>query len=245
MSTPHIEAKDGEIAETVLLPGDPLRAKYIAENYLEDAVCYNKVRNAFGYTGTYKGHRISIQGTGMGIPSIMIYVNELIRFYNAKKLIRIGSCGGMTPDIKLRDVIIALSATTDSGIIKNTFGDGIYYAPTADWGLTLDLYNTAQENNIPVRVGNVISEDRFYDDEIDLKKLEEYKVIGVEMETAALFMLGAKYNVPVASILTVSDNITTCEKTTPEERERSFNDMINIALNAAIKDSKVENSNEN
>lgn len=234
MST-HIEAKKGEIAETVLLPGDPLRAKYIAETFLDNPVCYNRVRNVFGYTGTYKGHRISVQGTGMGIPSISIYVNELISSYGVKKLIRVGTCGGLADDINLRDVIIASSASTDSAIIHDTFGRDIYYAPTADFEMTVNAYNAAKDLGIPVKVGNVISEDRFYNDELDTRKLIKYNVLGAEMETAGLFLLGAKFNVKTACVLTVSDHIIRNEATSAEDRERSFNDMIKIALESAIK----------
>ena len=233
MST-HIGAKPGEIADTVLLPGEPLRAKYIAENFLNDVTCYSTIRNCFGFTGTYKGHRVSIQASGMGIPSISIYTNELINEYHAKKLIRVGTCGAINSNIHVRDVVIAQSASTDSAIIHNTFGRDLYYAPTSDFKLLLKGYQAAQQNNIPVKIGNIISEDRFYNDEIDRQKLIQYGVLGVEMEAAALYMLAAKYNVQASAVLTISNHLMTGEETTAEEREKSFNDMITVALETAI-----------
>lgn len=231
----HLEAKKGDIADTVLMPGDPLRAKYIAETYLDNPVCYNKVRNAFGYTGTYKGHRISVQGTGMGIPSISIYAHELVTEYGAKKLFRVGTSGGMSPDVHVRDVVLAQAATTDSSIIHNIFGGGIYYAPISDFGLLDNAYHAAQDLNIPVKVGNVLAEDRFYNDEMDRKKLVDYGVIATEMESAALFLIAAKYHVKAMSVLTISNHLITGESTTPEEREKSFDDMIKVALEGAIR----------
>jgi len=231
----HLEAKMGEIADTVLLPGDPLRAKYIAETFLENPVCYNRVRNAFGYTGTYKGKKVSVQGTGMGIPSISIYAHELINDYGVKKLFRVGTSGGMSPDVHVRDVVLAQAATTDSSIIHNTFGGGIYYAPISDFGLLDTAYHAAQDLNIPVRVGNVLAEDRFYNDEMDRQKLVDYGVIATEMESAALFMLAAKFHVRALSVLTISNHLMTGESTSAEEREKSFNDMIKVALEAAVK----------
>ncbi|KRM60205.1 purine-nucleoside phosphorylase [Secundilactobacillus malefermentans] len=231
----HIEAKKGDIADTVLLPGDPLRAKYIAETFFENPVRYNTVRNAFGYTGTYKGKRVSVQGTGMGIPSISIYTNELINEYGVKTLFRVGSSGGMSPDVHVRDVILAEGATTDSSIIHNTFGGGIYFAPIADFGLLDTAYHAADELDIPVRVGNVLSEDRFYNDEMDRQKLVDYGVAATEMETAALYLLAAKYHVRALAVLTISNHLITGEETTAEEREKSFNDMIKVALETAVK----------
>lgn len=231
----HIEAKKGDIADTVLLPGDPLRAKYIAETFFENPVRYNTVRNAFGYTGTYKGKRVSVQGTGMGIPSISIYTNELINEYGVKTLFRVGSSGGMSPDVHVRDVILAEGATTDSSIIHNTFGGGIYFTPIADFGLLDTAYHAADELDIPVRVGNVLSEDRFYNDEMDRQKLVDYGVAATEMETAALYLLAAKYHVRALAVLTISNHLITGEETTAEEREKSFNDMIKVALETAVK----------
>lgn len=230
----HIEAKIGEVADVVLLPGDPLRAKYIAEKFLENPVCYNHIRNMFGYTGTYKGHKVSIQGTGMGIPSISIYAHELICDYHAKKLIRVGTCGGLKNDVHVRDVVIAQGTTTDSGIIVRTFGDGLHYAPLADFELLGKAYHHAKKLNIPVKIGNVYCQDRFYDEEVDLQKLIQYGCLAVEMETSALYMLAARYNVQALGVFTVSNHLFTGEETTAKEREQSFDNMIKIALETAI-----------
>ncbi len=230
----HIEAKQGDIADRILLPGDPLRAKYIAETFLEDAHCYNQIRNILGYTGTYKGKRISVQGTGMGIPSISIYVNELIRDYGVEKLIRVGTCGAKRADIQLRDVLIAQGATTDSSIIRNIFGPSINFAPIADFDLLRRAYEKAQAAGVSVRVGNLISVDRFYDEEIDNKKLTDYGIMAVEMETAALYVLAAQYHVQALGIFTVSDHLLTGAACTAEERQTSFNDMIRVALDTAV-----------
>ena len=226
----HIGAKEGDIASTVLLPGDPLRAKYIAENFLTDAICYNEVRGMYGYTGTYKGKRISVQGTGMGIPSISIYVNELITSYKAKNLIRIGSCGSMQPDIKIRDVVLAMSASTDSYINKIRF-NGMDYAPTADFNLLKRAHDIALEKDISVKVGSVLTSDTFYhDDPNSWKHWANYGVLAVEMETAALYTLAVKFKVNALSILTVSDSLVTREETTSEERQKTFNQMVEVAL---------------
>lgn len=233
MST-HIAAAPGQIAETILLPGDPLRAKYIAETFLDAPVCYTTIRNILGYTGTYKGHRISVQGTGMGIPSISIYVNELIRDYGVKQLIRVGTCGAMRKDIQLRDVIIAQAATTDSGIIRSIFGPSINYAPIADFDLLRTAYEKAAAQGISVRVGNIVSVDRFYNDEIDNAKLTQYGIMAVEMETAGLYVLAAKYGVRALGLFTVSDHLLTGAACTAEERQTTFDDMIRIALETAI-----------
>ncbi|GAX04383.1 purine nucleoside phosphorylase [Secundilactobacillus pentosiphilus] len=234
MST-HIGAKMGDIAETVLLPGDPLRAKYVADNFLDDVVQYNSVRNAFGYTGTYKGHKVSVQGTGMGIPSISIYTNELIRFFGVKHLMRIGSIGGFGESVKIRDILIAESASTDSAIIQNTFKAGVIYAPTADFNMLLTAYQAAKDAGVAVKVGNIFSADRFYNDEIDYQQLIDYGVLGTEMETAALYMLAAKFGVQALSINTVSDNLTTGEALSAADRQSSFSEMMTVALETAIK----------
>lgn len=226
----HIMAKEGSIAETVLLPGDPLRAKFIAENYLEDAVCYNEVRGMYGYTGTYKGKRISVQGTGMGLPSHSIYVNELIRFYGAKRLIRIGSAGSINDNVNVRDIVLAQSASTNSGINKRRF-QGMDYAPTANFDLLSKAYSIAKDKGANVKVGNVLSSDLFYDDTgVSVKLWADYGCLAVEMETAELYTLAAKHNVEALSILTISDHIFKGEETTPEERQKSFTQMMEIAL---------------
>ena len=229
----HIGAKDGDIASTVLLPGDPLRAKYIAENFLTDSICYNEVRGMYGYTGTYKGKRISVQGTGMGIPSISIYVNELITNYQAKNLIRIGSCGSMQVDIKIRDVILAMSASTDSHINKIRF-NGMDYAPTADFNLLKRAHDIALKKNISLKVGSILTTDTFYhDDPNSWKHWANYGILAVEMETAVLYTLAAKFKVNALSILTVSDSLVTREETTSEERQKTFNQMVEVALELA------------
>lgn len=229
----HIGAKEGEIASTILLPGDPLRAKYIAENFLTDTICYNEVRGMYGYTGAYKGKRISVQGTGMGIPSVLIYLNELITGYKAKNLIRIGSCGSMQPDIKIRDVILAMSASTDSHINKIRF-NGMDYAPTANFDLLKKAYDIALEKDIPIKVGSVLTTDTFYHDAPNSwKHWANYGVLAVEMETAALYTLAAKFKVNALSILTVSDSLVTREETTSEERQKTFNQMVEVALELA------------
>lgn len=229
----HIEAKKGEIAETVLLPGDPLRAKWIAETFLEDIQCYNKVRNMFGYTGTYKGKRISVQGTGMGVPSISIYAHELINDYGVKNLIRVGSAGSYQESVKLRDIVIAMAASSTSGINQARF-QGADYAPTANFNLFLKAIETAKEKGIEVKAGNVLTSDEFYADEFEsYKKWSDFGVLCVEMETSGLYTLAAKHNVNALSLLTISDSLVTGEKTSTEERETTFSEMIEIALELA------------
>jgi len=229
----HIGAKQGDIANTILLPGDPLRAKFVAETFLEDIVCYNEVRGMFGFTGTYKGKRVSVQGTGMGIPSISIYANELITEYGVQNLIRIGTCGAMQEDIHLKDVILAMSASTDSSMNKIRFNN-MDFAPTASFPLLLKAYNNAVKEDIPVKVGNILSTDTFYgDNPDDWKHWAEFGVLAVEMEAAALYTLAAKYKVNALAILTVSDSLITHELTTAEERQKTFRKMIEIALETA------------
>ena len=232
MST-HIDAPKGAIADVVLLPGDPLRAQYIAENFLDNAQRYNTVRNAFGFTGTFEGRRVSVQATGMGIPSISIYVNELIQDYGVKTLIRVGTAGGMGENVKVRDVVLAQGSSTDSSIILNTFGAGLYFAPLADFNLLREVANLADTSAIRYHVGNVLGEDRFYNDEMDRQKLIDYEVLATEMETPALYLLAAKYHVHALSILTVSNHLVTGEETSAQERQTSFNDMIGLALGVA------------
>ncbi|MFE8702073.1 purine-nucleoside phosphorylase [Cytobacillus sp. FJAT-54145] len=231
----HIGAKENEIAETVLLPGDPLRAKYIAENFLEDVKCYNEVRNMLGFTGTYKGKRISVQGTGMGVPSISIYITELMQSYNVQNLIRVGTCGAIQKDVKVRDVILAMSASTDSQMNRITFG-GVDYAPTANFDLLKKAYDVGQERGLNLKVGNVFTADLFYNDNAEHEKWAKYQILALEMETAALYTLAAKFNRKALSVLTVSDHILTGEETTAEERQTTFNDMIVVALDAVIKE---------
>ena len=231
----HINAKQGDIAETILLPGDPLRAKYIAETFLEDVTCYNEVRNMFGYTGTYKGKRISVQGSGMGVPSISIYATELMQEYGVQKLIRVGTCGAIQKDVKVRDVIIAQSASTDSKMNEIIF-NGIDFAPTADFDLLLKAYNAGIAAGLNIKVGNIFTADMFYSEENQNEKLARYGVLAVEMESAALYTLAAKFGRQALSVLTVSDHIITGEATSSEERQTTFNDMMVVALEAAIQE---------
>lgn len=230
----HIGAKENEIAETVLLPGDPLRAKYIAETFLDDVSCYNEVRGMLGFTGTYKGERISVQGTGMGVPSISIYINELMNSYGVQQLIRVGTCGAIQKDVKVRDVILAMSASTDSQMNRLTFG-GVDYAPTANFELLKKAYDAGLEKDLNLKVGNVFTADMFYNDNADHEKWAKYGILAIEMETAALYTLASKFDRKALSVLTVSDHILTGEETTSEERQTTFNDMIVVALEAAIK----------
>lgn len=233
----HIGAKKGDIADTILMPGDPLRAKYIAETYFTDVVQYNEVRGMYGYTGTYNGKRISVQGSGMGIPSISIYVNELIQEYGVQTFIRVGTCGAMKESVNIRDVILAQGATTDSQVNRLVFG-GIDYAPLADFGLLKDAYDTAQRQKLHTHVGNVFTSDTFYRDNAEdvNELLSRYNVLAVEMETTALYTLAAKYGRRALSILTVSDNIISGEQTSSEERETTFHDMMELALETATKE---------
>ncbi len=226
----HIGAKQGEIAKTVLLPGDPLRAKFIAETYLEDVICYNQVRGMLGFTGTYQGQRISVQGTGMGVPSISIYVNELIREYGVENLVRVGTCGAMQEGVHVREVILAQAACTDSSVNRHVFG-GYDYAPIASFTLLKAAYERGMAKGLKMHVGNIFCSDTFYrDDKSIVQKLMDHGVLGVEMETTALYTLAAKYAVNALTILTVSDHLLTGEETTAEERQSTFNDMMEVAL---------------
>lgn len=226
----HIEAQKGEIAETVLLPGDPLRAKWIAETFFKDAVCYNEVRGMLGFTGTYKGKRISVQGTGMGIPSALIYCTELITEYDVKNLIRVGSAGSYKKEVNIRDIVIAMAASTNSGLNSMRF-KGADYAPTASFELFQKAIKVANEKGIEIKGGNVLSSDEFYADKFEsYKKWADYGVLCVDMETSALYTVAAKHKVNALSILTISDSLVTKEKTTTEEREQTFKEMIELAL---------------
>ena len=230
----HIAAKQGQIADRILLPGDPLRAKYIAENLLQGAERFNEVRNMFGYTGTYAGVRVSVMGTGMGMPSLSIYVNELLKDYGVKKLIRVGTCGATRKEVKLRDLILAMSASTDSAVNKVRF-QGMDYAPTASFALLMNAYRAASEAGFAPFVGQVISSDSFYTEDPDQWKLwAKFGVLGVEMETAELYTLAAKYDAQALSILTVSDHLVTGEATSSAERQTTFGAMAETALKAII-----------
>ncbi len=229
----HIEAKKGEIAETILLPGDPLRAKWIAETFFENPVCFNKVRNMLGYTGIYNGKRVSVMGTGMGVPSISIYAHELINAYGVKNLIRVGSAGSYQKDVKIRDVVLAMAASSNSGVNELRFG-GADYAPTANFGLFIKAVEAAKKKNIKVKAGNVFTSDEFYADDFEAyKKWSKFGVLCVEMEAAGLYTVAAKHDVNALAILTISDSLVTGERTTTKERETTFKGMVEIALELA------------
>jgi purine-nucleoside phosphorylase len=233
MST-HIAAKDGEIAEVILLPGDPLRAQFVAENFLKDAVQYTSVRNILGFTGTYKGKRISVQGTGMGFPSISIYVNELFREYGVKRAIRIGTAGSINKDVKMLDLVLAMSASTDSGANNIRFG-GRNYAPTASFSLLKTAWDIATSKAWQPKTGPVISSDMFYTEDPEEWKLwSKFGCLAVEMECAELYTLAAKYGREALSILTISDCLITGGSTSAEERQKTFTRMMETALETAI-----------
>jgi len=230
----HISAKNGEIAEAVLLPGDPLRAKFVAENFLENVIQYNSVRNMFGYTGTYKGKKVSVQGTGMGIPSISIYVNELFKDYGVKRAIRIGTAGSLHKDVKIRDVVLAMSACTNSGANSIRF-KGMNYAPTATFSLLKKAWDTSVSRGLAPKAGPILSSDMFYTEDPDEWKLwARFGCFAVEMECAELYTLAAKYEREALCILTISDSLVTGEETSSEERQTTFTKMMEIALETAI-----------
>lgn len=232
--TVHIGAKLGDIAETVLMPGDPYRAKWAAETFLTDVICVNEVRGMLGFTGMWNGNRVTIHGSGMGMPSLSIYANELMRDYGAQTLIRIGSCGGMQDHVKVRDVIVAMTAsslsTPSSGIFKE-----LNFAPCADWGLLKAAVVAAEAKGTPTHVGGIYSSDVFYDERPDLnEQMIRHGILGVEMEAAELYNLAARHGRRALAILTVSDHLLTGEALPSEDRERSFGDMVEIALEAAF-----------
>lgn len=232
MST-HIGARPGDIAERILMPGDPLRAQWVAETFLADAVRYNEVRGMFGYTGTWKGERVSVQGHGMGIPSVSIYAHELFAEYGVTTAIRIGTCGALREDVRVRDVILALSAATDSATNRRRF-PGIDYAPTADFGLLAAAHRLAGEAGQHVHVGQVFSADLFYGDLPATLALAQWGVLAVEMEASALYTIAAQFGVRALTVLTVSDHLVTREETSAEERQTTFSDMVRLALDTAI-----------
>ncbi len=230
----HIGANKGDIADVVLLPGDPLRAQFIAENYLSNPVQYNKVRGMYGYTGTYKGMPVSVQGSGMGIPSISIYAHELINNYGVQRLMRIGSCGSMQEHVKIRDLVFGMASSHDSAINDRRFPD-MTYAPIADYGLLEKAVNTAREKGYRHHVGNILSTDLFYNDDLELwKQWAAFGVLAVEMEAAALYTLASKFGVQALTMLTVSDHLVTGEQTSSEEREKTFTQMMEVALETAV-----------
>jgi len=232
--TIHIGAEPGEIAETVLLPGDPLRAKWAAERFLEGAVCVNQVRGMLGYTGEWRGQRVTIHGSGMGMPSLSIYANELIRDYGAKTMIRIGSAGAMQPQIGIRDIVLAQSCTTVSMPSRGIFRE-INFAPCADFGLLSAAYGAAQARGARVHVGNIYSSDVFYDERPDLGEImQRHGVLCVEMEAAELYAVAARFGVRALAVLTISDHLLTHEALPAQQREQSFGEMVELALEAAF-----------
>ena len=229
MSTPHNHAEKGDIAKTVLMPGDPLRAEFIAKNFLEDVKCYNTVRNMLGFTGTYKGRPVSVQGSGMGIPSIGIYSYELFNMYDVENIIRVGTAGSLADEVKLRDIVIGQAACTNSNYAAQ-YGLPGTYAPIASYGLIEKAVAASKNLGIKYRVGNILSSDVFYDESDGLKKWAEMGVLAVEMESAALYMNAAHSGKNALCILTISDCVFSDLSTTAEERQESFTDMMKVAL---------------
>jgi len=233
MST-HIGAEPGQIAPRVMLPGDPLRGKWIAETFLDDAECYSTVRNMLGFTGTYRGEQVSVQGSGMGLPSFSIYANELIRDYDVQQLIRVGSCGSLVEAVKMRDIVIAITASTDSSMNKIRF-DGLDYAPAADFELLRAAAELAENQGLPAKVGRIFSSDSFYNDRPELvDRMVEYGVVAVEMETNALYTLAARYGRRALAVCTVCDHLVTHEELTSQEREQTFDEMAVLALDTML-----------
>ncbi|EPL6455514.1 purine-nucleoside phosphorylase [Providencia vermicola] len=234
MATPHINAEMGDFADVVLMPGDPLRAKYIAETFLQDVRQVNNVRGMLGFTGTYKGRKISVMGHGMGIPSCSIYAKELITDFGVKVIIRVGSCGAVMDDVKLRDVVIGMGACTDSKVNRLRFKDQDF-AAIADYDLVHNAVEAAKARKVNVRVGNLFSADLFYTPDPDMfKVMEKYGILGVEMEAAGIYGVAAEYGARALAICTVSDHIKTGEQTTSDERQTTFNEMIEIALDSVL-----------
>jgi purine-nucleoside phosphorylase len=233
----HIGAEPGQVAPTVLLPGDPLRARWIAENFLDDATCYSEVRGMFGFTGTWQGHPVSVQGSGMGQPSMSIYVNELFKDYDVRRIVRVGSCGALTEQVALRDVVIASGACTDSSMNRLRF-HGLDYAPVADFGLLRAAHDAAAaREDVTAHVGLIFSGDTFYTPRPELTEpMVAHGVLAVEMEASALYTLAASYGRQALAVCTVSDHMVTGEETTSQEREQTFTPMVEIALAAALAD---------
>ena len=236
MATPHINAEKGDFADTVLMPGDPLRAKYIADTYLENVRQVNDVRSMFGYTGTYKGREISVMGHGMGIPSVSIYAKELITDYGVKSIIRVGSCGAVRDDVNVRDVVIGMGACTDSKVNRMRFNDHDF-AAIADFELTSHAVAAAKAQNVPVKVGNIFSADLFYNPQTDMAELmKRYGIVGVEMEAAGLYGVAAEFGARALTICTVSDHILKGDSLSSADRQTTFNDMMMIALDTVLRD---------
>ena len=234
MATPHINGEPGDFAETVIMPGDPLRAKFIAENFLDNPRLVTDVRGMLGFTGNYKGQALSVMGHGVGIPSCSLYCTELINEFGVKRLIRAGSCGNVNKSVKLRDIVIAMGACTDSKVNRIRFRDHDF-AAIADYRLLQSAVTIAEQRGLAVRVGNVFSSDLFYTPEQEVfEVMEKYNILGVEMETAGIYGLAAEFGVKALAICTVSDQIISGERLTVEERQSSFNEMIELALETAV-----------
>lgn len=232
--TIHIGADKDDIAEVVLMPGDPRRAKWAAETFLTEAKCVNEVRGMLGFTGMWNGHRVTIQGSGMGMPSMSIYANELIKDFDVQTLIRIGSCGGMQPHVKVRDVVLAMTASTVATPSSTIFKE-LNFAPCADYGLLCAAVEAAKSVDVDVHVGGIYSSDTFYDERPDLnEEMRRHGILGVEMEAAELYILAARYGRRALGVMTVSDHLLTGEELPSDQRERSFGDMVEIALEAAF-----------
>jgi len=229
----HIEAEPGAIAERILLPGDPLRAKWVAETFLDEVFCYSSVRNMLGYTGSFEGVPVSVQGTGMGVPSISIYAHELFAEYGVRTAIRIGTAGALRLEVKVRDVVLAQGASTDSGTNRRRF-PGVDFAALADFDLLSRAWASAVERGLPVHVGGVITSDTFYGDLEATLRLGEYGIVAVEMETNALYTVAAQFGVRALAVLTISDHLVTGEQTSAQERQQTFSDMVEVALRTAI-----------
>lgn len=234
MTTPHIEAAAGDFAKTVLMPGDPLRAKFIADNFLENVKQVTRVRNMFGYTGTYKGHEVSVMGSGMGVPSISIYATELYKEYGVENIIRIGSCGAVRDDVNVRDIIIGMAASTDSYVNRKRFND-CDFAACADFDLLHNVVHTAKHLGKEVRVGNIFTADLFYTPQPEMfTTMENLGILAVEMEAAGLYGVAAELGKKALTVLTVSDHIKTGEQTTADERENTFKDMMELTLESVL-----------
>ncbi|MGM0526166.1 MAG: purine-nucleoside phosphorylase [Pseudomonadota bacterium] len=234
MTTPHIQAKSAQFSESCLLPGDPLRAKFIAERYLEKATLVNETRNMLGYTGFYQGHRVSVMGTGMGMPSCMLYAEELLREFNVKRLIRVGSCGSTDPQVALNDIVLAAGASTDSHANRQQFA-GYDFSAIADYRLLNQAVQSAHRQGLNIHVGNVFSTDSFYHpNQTLIKTLNRMHILAIEMEAAGLYAVASRYRAEALAILTVSDDLLTQQHLSSEQRERSFNQMITVALETAV-----------
>ena len=233
--TPHLEAAAGDVADAVLLPGDPRRAEVIASTFLADAACYNRVRGALGFTGTYRGRRVSVQGTGMGMPSIGIYATELLRFHGVRTAIRVGSCGGISERVALRDLVIASAAHTTSNMVARRFPPGVSFAPAADFDLLSAAARIAAERGLAAHVGTILTSDAFYDDPDETwRSVARHGALGVEMEAAALYTIAAAEGARALCVATVSDHLLTHEETTSAEREQGFMAMAELALDTVL-----------